>query len=200
LTLGNATLKPYLTGAAGTFVIINNSVATIVDQFNGQPEGSGITYVGGDGNDVALILNGTTFAFSAATYTVNELAGTVTITVVQGGLSAGGTVVYATSDGTAVAPTDYTATTNTLTFTAGQASQTFTVPIIHNNVNKGPTTVHLALVPGGGAALGSQDTATLTITEGDTPPEKKQRCGLGTGFAVFLLFGFGLFLLWSRRW
>lgn len=40
------------------------------------------------------------------------------------------TVTYATADGTAVAGTDYTATSGTLTFNAGQTSQTVSVPLL----------------------------------------------------------------------
>ncbi|MFN8458358.1 MAG: Calx-beta domain-containing protein [Anaerolineae bacterium] len=41
---------------------------------------------------------------------------------------------YATSDGTAIAGTDYTATSGTLIFSPGQTSRTFTVPIINDNL------------------------------------------------------------------
>ena len=44
------------------------------------------------------------------------------------------TVDYATSDGTAHAGTDYTATAGTLTFGAGETSQTITIPILNNTV------------------------------------------------------------------
>ena len=40
------------------------------------------------------------------------------------------TVSYATADGTATSPADYTLSTGTLTFNPGQLTRTFTVPII----------------------------------------------------------------------
>ena len=76
------------------------------------------------------------------------------------------TVNYATSDGTAVAPGDYGATTGTLTFDAGVSSLTFTVPIVNDTDGEGPETVNLTLSnPGGGATLGARKNAVLTIVD-----------------------------------
>jgi Calx-beta domain/Fibronectin type III domain len=61
-------------------------------------------------------------------------AGTVTIPVVLGGPSglasdSAVTVSYATQNGTAVAGTDYTATSGTLTFPPGETAENITVPV-----------------------------------------------------------------------
>jgi hypothetical protein len=48
------------------------------------------------------------------------------------------TVFYTTVDGTAKAGTDYTTTTGTLTFHAGDLTQTIDVPIINDNGTAGP--------------------------------------------------------------
>src|SRR5262245_30335304 len=50
------------------------------------------------------------------------------------------TVDYATSDDTATAPADYTATSGTLTFTSGQTSKTINVPIIDDALNEADET------------------------------------------------------------
>jgi hypothetical protein len=107
--------------------------------------------------------------FSAAAYHAAEDAGPVTITVTRSGGSDGAvSVQYATSDGTAVAGTNYTATFGTLTFGPGQTSQTFTVPVLDDQFVDGDHTVKLTLSqPGDGATLGSTATAVLTITEAD---------------------------------
>ena len=69
--------------------------------------------------------------FNASNYTANEGNGNVTITVNRLGGSGGKVLVtYSTSGGTAVAGTDYTAVTDTLTFSPGQTTNTFTVPIL----------------------------------------------------------------------
>ena len=74
-----------------------------------------------------------TLQFSNPTYSVNESGVTATVTVTRSGGSAGSVSVnYATSNGSATAGSDYTASTGTLTFADGQASKTFTIPIIND--------------------------------------------------------------------
>jgi large repetitive protein len=54
-------------------------------------------------------------------------------------------VKYATSNVTAIAGTDYTATTGTLTFAAGQTSLTIAVPIVNNDLNEADETFEVTL-------------------------------------------------------
>jgi hypothetical protein len=110
---------------------------------------------------------GGTMEFSAATYTVAETAGRATIAVTRtAGAASAVTVNYASSDGTAVAGTDYGAVAGPLVFAAGQTSATFDVPIVDTALAEGNRTVNLTLAaPGGGGALGSRKTAVLTIVD-----------------------------------
>jgi hypothetical protein len=105
--------------------------------------------------------------FSLASYTVQESSGQATIKVLRSGGAAGGvTVHYATSNGSAVAPKDYTGRAGTLTFDARELYRTFSVPIAGTGP-KGDLTVNLALSnPSGGASLGSRSTAVLVIQSG----------------------------------
>ncbi|MCY7346197.1 MAG: hypothetical protein LH614_08225, partial [Pyrinomonadaceae bacterium] len=108
--------------------------------------------------------------FSGATYSANENGGTATITVTRSGGSDGAVGVnYATSNGTATAGSDYTATNGALSWNAGEAgSKTFTVPILDDNLLEGDETVNLTLSsPTGGATLGSPNTAILTIVDNE---------------------------------
>jgi hypothetical protein len=109
--------------------------------------------------------------FSAATYTVLEGAGTATITVTRtGGSGDGATVDFATSDGSATAGADYTATSGTLTFAAGQTTRTFTIPIADDASVDGVETVNLTLSnPGPNATthLGARTTAVLRIIDNE---------------------------------
>src|SRR4029077_1392120 len=115
-----------------------------------------------------------TLQFDSAGYSVNENGGTATITVTRTGGSDGPVSVdYATSNGTATAGSDYTTASGTLNFAAGETSKTFTVPITNDTLVEGDETVNLTLSnPSGGATLGSQNTATLTIHDDDVagPP------------------------------
>jgi uncharacterized delta-60 repeat protein len=110
--------------------------------------------------------------FDAPTYSVNELAGTVTITVDRvGDPSVPVTVNYATSDGTGIAGTNYTAASGTLRFDVGAKSASFTVSILPYLSSAGNKTVNLTLsAPKGGTQLGGTTSAVLTIlTQKATP-------------------------------
>ena len=97
--------------------------------------------------------------FSAPTYSVNESGPVATTTITRTGGSDGAiSVQFATSNGSATAGQDYTATTQTVTFAAGDAAnKTVTVPITNDTLVEGNETVNLALSsPTGGATLGAQ--------------------------------------------
>lgn len=111
-------------------------------------------------------------AFSAANFPVGEGAGTATITVERTGGSVGAvTVNYATSNGTALAGSDYTAASGTLTFAHGVTSQTFLVTLADDSLVESSEAITLTLSsPGGGASLGATSTASITITDNDAAP------------------------------
>jgi DNA/RNA endonuclease G (NUC1) len=123
----------------------------------------------------AVTTNSGALQFSAATYNIAENGGSVTINVTRTGGSDGAVSVnYATSNGTATAGADYTATSGTLNFANGDAvSKTFTVPVLDDAIYEGNETVTLTLSsPAGGATLGSPTTSTLTIVENDPQPNQ----------------------------
>jgi hypothetical protein len=124
-------------------------------------------------------------AFSTTGYSVNENAGTATITVSRTGGSAGSvTIHYATSDGTANAGTDYQAASGTLTFGAGVSSQTFKVTITdRGDTSKTTKSINLTLKsPTGGATLGSPSASVLTINENDLTHDERFVQGLYNDF------------------
>jgi uncharacterized delta-60 repeat protein len=106
-----------------------------------------------------------TLQFNAATYSVPKNGGNLTVTVTRTNGSDGMVSVnFQTSNGTAIAGTDYTATTGTLTFAVGETSKTFTIPILNNGVQTPDLTFTVTLLtPMGGAALGTPDKAVVTI-------------------------------------
>lgn len=112
------------------------------------------------------------FAFSSATYTTTESSGTATITVSRLNSSSGtATVNYTTTNGTANAGQDYATASGTLTFSNGQTSRTFTIPITNDTTDEPDETVNIALSnPSPGSNLVAPSTAVLTITDNDNPP------------------------------
>jgi len=112
-------------------------------------------------------------ALTSATYNVAEAGGSVTISVARSGGSAGTVSVnYATANGTAVQPGDYTSRSGGLTWGPGDSAvKTFTVPVINDADAEADETftVSLTLTSAYGS-LGSQSSATITIADDDFSP------------------------------
>lgn len=103
--------------------------------------------------------------FEQSSYSVNEDAGTASIDVVRTGGSDGRiTVDYATSDGTATEPGDYTAASGTLEFLDGEIRKTITVPIIDDADEEGDESFTIELSNAGPENIDDY----LTDIEGDT--------------------------------
>ncbi|MFB2938906.1 cadherin-like domain-containing protein, partial [Aerosakkonemataceae cyanobacterium BLCC-F154] len=72
------------------------------------------------------------------------------------------------TDGTATAPNDYDNTPILVSFASGEANQTVNIPIVDDSLLEGNETINLSLSnPTGGATLGNQNTAILTIVDND---------------------------------
>ncbi|MBD2443165.1 hypothetical protein H6G25_08115, partial [Dolichospermum sp. FACHB-1091] len=75
------------------------------------------------------------------------------------------TVQYATANGTAIAGSDYTSTSGTLTFNPGVTSQVINIPILNDSINEANETFSLTLNSPTNASLGISQTVTTTITD-----------------------------------
>lgn len=148
------TLQLRLSGASGA-VLGSPSIATVTIN-----------------DDDAPSVNGT-LAFTSGSASVNEAAGTATVSVSRSLGSVGAvSVSYASSNGTAAAGSDYTATSGTLSWAAGDiASKSFTVPIGNDSSVESTETIVLSLSsPTGGAVLGTTRSQTLSIVDNDGVP------------------------------
>jgi hypothetical protein len=106
------------------------------------------TYVGQFENDGNFTLNVTRTNGSVGTVTVN----------------------YATADGSATTPSDYTSTSGTLIFNDGETSKSISIPIIDDNVPEGSQAFTISLSnPTGGAVLGNIFKTQLSIQDNDYP-------------------------------
>ncbi|HYV14238.1 MAG TPA: Calx-beta domain-containing protein, partial [Pyrinomonadaceae bacterium] len=98
---------------------------------------------------------------------------TLAIRVARTGDVSGTTSVnFATSDGTAIAGSDYTATSGTLTFAPGETSKNISIPIINDNLfENGLETFNLTLSgPSGAAVLITPNSGTITIFDNEFRP------------------------------
>jgi hypothetical protein len=134
---------------------------------------NGKVYVGGRYELSVFGLLGGALQFSASNYTTQQNAGSATITVTRTGGSLGAVQVgYATtSGGTAVSGQDYISTSGTLSWANGDTSpKTFNVTILNSQQAGTNKTVFLTLSNVvGGAYLGLQSSAVLTITNTASP-------------------------------
>ena len=154
-----------------TVPIIDDALIEAAESFNvtlSNPSNASV-----DSTDTAAvsITDNDAAALTIDDVTFDESAGaTATVTVTLNNVVPGGfTVDFSTSDGTAVQPGDYTATTGTLNF-AGNAgeTQTFAVPIIDDGLVELAESVNVALSNSSNAAVSTVDTAVVTITDNDT--------------------------------
>jgi hypothetical protein len=122
--------------------------------------GSATVTIAGDGAAAAGSLE-----LSSSTYTVAQNAGSLTVTVNRtGGSSGAASVAYKTTNGTAVAGTDFTTTTGTLKWTDGDAAaKTFSVAVSNASPFSGSKTFNIVLSGATVATLGSPGTATVGI-------------------------------------
>ncbi len=110
-----------------------------------------------------------TVSFANTPYSHNE-TGTQTISVSLS--SASGkevSVDYATSDNTATASSDYTATNGTLTWAIGETGEkTFNVAILEDNIDEANETINLTLSSPTNCTISGNNPVVLTITDDDT--------------------------------
>ena len=110
-----------------------------------------------------------TLNFVLSSYSVDEAATNVTLTVVRtNGTTGLITVHYNTVDGTALAGLDYAATSGDLTFGDGENIKTFVIPITLDVISELSETFDVILSrPTGNAQLGALNSARVTIINND---------------------------------
>jgi hypothetical protein len=141
-------------------------------QYDDQPHAHIARIYGGSVTGSGLL------QFTSAAYQVDENGGQALITVRRTGGTSGPnsdgsgnvTVQFATvNGGTAVAGTNYTVVTNTLSFPPGEVLETAVVSVMDDGVVTPDLTVNLAITnPTAPAGIGAQSTAVLTIINDDS--------------------------------
>jgi len=131
-------------------------------------------------NTPAPIPGAGTLTFGGSNFNVNENGTPVTqVTVTRSSGSTGAvTATITLTDGTAfggapalISPEDYDNTSIVVNFATGETSKLVTIPILDDTLAESNETVNLSLgSPTGGASIGAQSTATLTIIDNDSNP------------------------------
>ena len=110
--------------------------------------------------------SGPTVGFSSPAYYAGEGDGSATVTVtLNNPYTLTVTVDYATSDGTALAGSDYLAAVGGITFSPGITVALFTVSVLEDTLIESSETISLTLRQPTGATLGIFRSATLTILD-----------------------------------
>jgi hypothetical protein len=128
-----------------------------------------------DAEAVGTILNNDTapqIQFEVALYSVEEEAGTVTLTVTLSGPTAvPATVNYATTDGPppdgAILGEDYVQASDTLTFLPGETSQVIVLAILDDTQAEATETFVVTLSGPADSTLGAHNPAVVEITDTD---------------------------------
>jgi hypothetical protein len=126
----------------------------------------------GEGEDEELVIPPQgLLRFDQRTYQVRESVGIAVVTVRRShGAEGEVTVDFTTADSSATAPDDYETTAGTLTFADGEEGlQSFTVPIVNDDLHESTERIELRLEAVGGGALlhPDHDVATLLVLDDD---------------------------------
>ena len=124
-----------------------------------------------------------TAAFASAAQTVQENAGTVSISVVLSQASSSAVSIPFTLGGTALAGADYQIPASPLTIPAGQTSGTIDIVLAADGLAEPAETIIVVLGTPTGATLGATTTHTLTIAASEAAPQ--------AGYAAIYVSGVG---------
>jgi hypothetical protein len=186
-TVGNGSATPGAdyTVISGTLLLGGGTLSQtlslpIVDDAETEiDETLDVQLLGADGVAQTLTLtirdNDPMVEFDSPDYTGSEISGTAQLTVIlEQTAPTTATVQYATVDDTAIAGSDYTPISGTLTFAPGETSKPLIVPILGDLAIDAGEAFTVTLRASAGVALGTPSSAQVTIA--DSPP----------GYKVFL--------------
>ncbi|MFN6133717.1 MAG: cadherin-like domain-containing protein, partial [Synechococcaceae cyanobacterium] len=111
--------------------------------------------------------------FAASSFAVNENGTAISAITLNRSLGSQGaiSVQISLSNGTAIHPEDYSANPIHVSFSDGELSKTVAIPVVNDTALEESETINLSLVnPTGGAVIGGQSTAVVTIVDNDYPP------------------------------
>jgi hypothetical protein len=167
-----------------TFVV-NLSNATNVTIADGQAAGA----ITDDDGPPSVSINDV--SFTEGNSGTSNLTFTLTLSAASGKVI---TVDYATADGTATAPSEYQTRTGTVTFTAGQTSRPFTVPVVGDTLDELDETfvanlsnaTNATIADAQGVATILDNDATPSLRVNDIAVIEGDASSVSAGFAITL--------------
>ncbi|NQZ78323.1 MAG: alpha/beta hydrolase fold domain-containing protein, partial [Ekhidna sp.] len=160
----------------------------------GNPSTATVTIIEDDAVPPAGVLQ-----FSDESYSVNESAGSITITVqrIDGGYG-DVSVDYSVTNGSAINGNDYSVTDGTLYFSNGEMSQTISIDITDDTLDENTETFIVILSNPISATLGNNQTANVSIIDNDVPASNDDDSNSSSGgsFGYWLMIAM---LLIARR-
>jgi hypothetical protein len=166
---GTTSVNTNANGDATINVTIQNDLlpGRVITATATDPNGNTSEFSAADGTGAVGSLQ-----FSTSTIAAIEDVGTLPVTVLRTGGSAGTlTVNFATANGTAIAGQDYTSTSGTLTFGAGETSKTIQIPITDDSTTESDETFTISLSDTPSLeSLGSPNVLQVTIQDRSVTP------------------------------
>lgn len=107
----------------------------------------------------------TTVDFTSAAQTVTETAGSTTVTASIPSARSYDITIPLTFSGTALVSSDYTASSSSITISAGSTSGSITISLLNDSVADGTKTLTIDMTDPGNADLGTTIQHTITITD-----------------------------------
>jgi hypothetical protein len=198
---GNADVRTF------TVMIADDALAEAAESVNVTLSGAtGGATIGNPGSATLTIQDNDaatpgTLQFAQASDAVTEGTAALRVSVSRSGGSDGAaSVQVSTANGSAVAGQDFTGTSTTLNWAAGDATpREVDIAIADDTVSgEGTETFTVLLSAANGAALGSPDMVTVSLTDNEPPTQDSGDSGGGGGSTGTLLLSLLTFLLGRR--
>ncbi len=174
-TSGSATLTVSTTGDSTDEA--NGSVTAVVGAGTGYTvsaaKGSATVTIADDDDPPVVVPD---VSFGSSVYSGGEGSGSRSVSVglvLSAAAPSGGLVVSYQVGGSAVAGSDYSSLSGSVTFVQGSSSAAIAVSVTDDAVDDDAETIVLTLVDGAAYDLGTPSSTTITIADDDDPPSPK---------------------------
>lgn len=165
--------SPVLASESTTYTYDALGRLVVVSVSGGPNDGhqSSTSFDSGDNRTNYSVGGAPAASFSVADVTVTEGAAAAVIVTRSGATAGTATIDYATSNGSAAAPGDYSSTSGTLTFAPGEASKSISIPTTNDSAFEDTESFSVTISnPSAGTGIANAG-ATVTILDDEIVPK-----------------------------